>query len=1017
MKKSGLITKLSAMLLAFTLIFCTVPTAAFAQESPADESLGIAEQAADSSASDFEPELDVSSEASVDTPTEPGQNMDAGSDSVSNEASDVGIDDADSSIPDSAASDAVDSVPAESETTDSTPVESVPSDGEADASEPEVTEPDSEPDALPMADGPGGGPFLGQVGAVASDSKPISSQAELAKIGADPAWPLSGKYHLTANVDLAGAAWVPIGSGTASNNWFTGTFDGQGFVIRHLTITGDHQYAGLFGGARQATIKNVGLENTNINTTGGGTVFAGGICGTLDKGSIENCYSTGSVSATSLAGALAVGGICGNAYGAINNCYNTGAVTAGGSNANIMVYAGGICGQAYGFAIATCYNTGAVSAQGQSAIGGICGSADTINRCYNTGAVSAVNTGEISYAGGISGQASAIGDCYNTGAVSAATTSGFVYSGGISGSGNGEAAASRCYNLGEVTATAPSGHTWGTTVGGICAYAGAGSLTAVDCYAPQLYGSVCGTRLTTAQMKDAANFAGFDFVNVWNIVPTANQGYPFLRGFPAPAADIVEPAQIVKVKLSQTSLRLVAKNSATVSAIVLYADGSTSGEGLVWSSSKTSVAKVQNGKITAGKKAGSAKITATAENGKSATVTVKVVKKAVKATKVAISGVSQVLGAGQTATLKAKISPSSATGAAVKWKSSNPSVARIDAVGNLTAINAGSTKITLSAGKKTARITVRVLAGEPVSVLTCGLSEAGMKKDIKKRWKSVSASGTSSIYASQPSTKAPFRAGSLTQAAQKDALNALNFCRYLSGLPAVSAQDDLTSLAQHAAVINAAQGGLSHYPARLEDMSQSFYEAAYNGSRSSNLAYGYGTLTDTIFRGWMWDEDASNIDRVGHRRWALNPGMQYTGFGQAGTYTAMYAIDRSREEAVDYEAIAYPAGPAFPNNLFAASTPWSISLNPKQYQAPELADIKVTLTGGGKTWVFTKAKSKFSGNYLNVSTEGYGSGGCIIFRPSGVSAYSGDYTVTVEGLKDIDGAAVHINYTVNFFSL
>ena len=66
----------------------------------------------------------------------------------------------------------------------------------------------------------------------------ISDRAGLEAITND----LSGKYYLTADIDLSGVEWVPIGADDTDP--FTGTFDGQGHVISNMTIIGDVQYAG-----------------------------------------------------------------------------------------------------------------------------------------------------------------------------------------------------------------------------------------------------------------------------------------------------------------------------------------------------------------------------------------------------------------------------------------------------------------------------------------------------------------------------------------------------------------------------------------------------------------------------------------------------------------------------------------------------------------------------------------------------------------------------------------------------
>ena len=154
------------------------------------------------------------------------------------------------------------------------------------------------------------------------------------KIGTDSSYPLSGSYHLTADIDLdpalyGGAEWIPIGNSAA--NSFTGTFDGQGHVVYNLTITGNRQHAGLFGYSTGVTIKNIGLDGTYINVSSSSS--AGGICG-YSSGSISNCYNTGSVSSSSsssYSSSSLAGGICGYSYSAsssgnyssgfITNCY------------------------------------------------------------------------------------------------------------------------------------------------------------------------------------------------------------------------------------------------------------------------------------------------------------------------------------------------------------------------------------------------------------------------------------------------------------------------------------------------------------------------------------------------------------------------------------------------------------------------------------------------------------------------------------------------------------------------
>ena len=89
---------------------------------------------------------------------------------------------------------------------------------------------------------------------------------------------LSGHYVLTADIDLAGIEWTPIGayapSGEseeaqeipAADAAFTGIFDGQGHTISNLTINQPEAWAmGLFGCVANAQIDNFTLENASVD--------------------------------------------------------------------------------------------------------------------------------------------------------------------------------------------------------------------------------------------------------------------------------------------------------------------------------------------------------------------------------------------------------------------------------------------------------------------------------------------------------------------------------------------------------------------------------------------------------------------------------------------------------------------------------------------------------------------------------------------------------------------------------
>ncbi|MBO5912874.1 MAG: leucine-rich repeat domain-containing protein [Clostridia bacterium] len=93
---------------------------------------------------------------------------------------------------------------------------------------------------------------------------------------------------LNANLDLKDIAWTPIGRiGTTSTDFtysFKGTFDGQNFTVSNLNVSNEG-WAGLFGIARYADIKNVKLSGVTVNSNR----MAGSLIGQL-YGSIENCH-------------------------------------------------------------------------------------------------------------------------------------------------------------------------------------------------------------------------------------------------------------------------------------------------------------------------------------------------------------------------------------------------------------------------------------------------------------------------------------------------------------------------------------------------------------------------------------------------------------------------------------------------------------------------------------------------------------------------------------------------------
>ena len=94
---------------------------------------------------------------------------------------------------------------------------------------------------------------------------------------------------ITADIDLEGRPWTPIGSTGEENNNFRGVFDGQNYIIRGLHVEGGRAGLGFFGEVRTGTVKNFTIYgevvvNTEVDYVGG---VIGSICGLNGENDLE----------------------------------------------------------------------------------------------------------------------------------------------------------------------------------------------------------------------------------------------------------------------------------------------------------------------------------------------------------------------------------------------------------------------------------------------------------------------------------------------------------------------------------------------------------------------------------------------------------------------------------------------------------------------------------------------------------------------------------------------------------
>jgi len=299
------------------------------------------------------------------------------------------------------------------------------------------------------------------------------------------------QFIQTANIDASSTVnWTikfPTIGRYSAGSYFSGTYNGNGFVISGIHISGDLQgldHIGLFTGVN-GSIRNLGVINatvSNLRSNGYAGILIGMYYPNSTSSIIENCYSSGIVTARVSAGGLIGASATASTSldGVIRYCYSTANVYSHTITPTVAGYWAGFIGSNR-VEIIDCYAKGSVTAyvptQSQGGIGGFAGvcfdypsyGTGSMTNCYSTGLVTKYSSGT-SNAGGFLGR------------------NGNSYSGYIIG----------CF--------------WDTQTSGL--------LT-----------SAAGTGKTTSEMKTQSTFtgAGWNFSTIWAMIGAINDGYPYLK--------------------------------------------------------------------------------------------------------------------------------------------------------------------------------------------------------------------------------------------------------------------------------------------------------------------------------------------------------------------------------------------------------------------------------------------------------------------------------------------------------
>jgi len=245
----------------------------------------------------------------------------------------------------------------------------------------------------------------------------------------------SSFFEQTKDIDLTTYSnWRPIGDpyNDGSEDDFGGTYNGKRYLIKNINCSGDYYFAGLFGVAKNATLKNINLDNITISVEP--SYSYGGACGSLVgmiwspiSGSMLSFISNCTVKNSSVTGRDYVGGLCGDAeYCTVEKSY-----VIDSSIANIqsgMVDVGALIGFAgYDAIISNCYCNGvlinitSLECYGLSCFVGRVYSGAKVNNCYAVGSISTPIGFDDSYTNAFIGydydESAEVSNCYYNGTI------------------------------------------------------------------------------------------------------------------------------------------------------------------------------------------------------------------------------------------------------------------------------------------------------------------------------------------------------------------------------------------------------------------------------------------------------------------------------------------------------------------------------------------------------------------------------------------------------------------------
>ena len=371
----------------------------------------------------------------------------------------------------------------------------------------------------------------------------------------------SSFFKQTQDIDFSSENdLTPIGRGSSS---FSGVYDGNGHSLLNVTMNGTTDEFGIFGRVSNGIIKNLKVDNANISVQLNSYKGAGILIGALYSNStiynVENVTIESSTISSTNSNNGFVGGLIGrtsdskiintNVDAEVNAILNNSANVA-----NIGGFIGRIDNSVF---IKHSSSSGTVNTNGWRSggfLGSGSGSSTTIEECFSTSDV----------IGGASGQGGFVGhfyqgtikNCYSIGDISIypdlSTSSDWV--GSFFGFGQSSPNYENNYGIGSLPTRGYGFGGYSNVVNGDDNFFDTTTTGTTTALRP-FYSGTLNTTLngvTTSEMKTKSTFTdeGWDFINVWDIHSSVNNGYPFLIN------TISNP--IVKISSAQTTINSTA---------------------------------------------------------------------------------------------------------------------------------------------------------------------------------------------------------------------------------------------------------------------------------------------------------------------------------------------------------------------------------------------------------------------------------------------------------------------------